>query len=139
MLTMRNYHNLRKQLEISNTYLESLKEQKEVLDSFLSPKAVNYDSVTVKGGSNTDPFAIYTFNSMRLEKQIKAVKTEIKSIKNTLDKMEELLRDVHNNRYKIFVFRYLDGLSVNEIAKRTNFSERRIYQILKEIKSIVES
>ena len=136
---MKNYHNLRKQLELSNTYLESLKEQKEVLDSFLSPKAVNYDSVAVKGGSNTDPFATYTFNSMRLEKQIQVVKSEIESIKNKLNKMEELLRDVHNNKYKIFVFRYLDGLSANEIAKKTNFSERRIYQILKEIERIIEA
>lgn len=135
---MKNYYNLKKQLDLCLMYLESLKEQKELLNSFLHPKTVNYETVSVNGGKKADPFEIYTFNSAKLDKQITAVKNEIGLIEKNLKRMDALLRDIKNNKYQIFVYKYLDGLSATEIAKKTNFSVRRVYQILKEIELILE-
>lgn len=135
---MRNYYNLKKQLDLCLMYLESLMEQKELLNSFLSPKGVNYGSVAVQEGKKTDPFATYAHNSINLDKQIAAVKMEIDILQRNLKRMDEMLRDVNNNKYKIFVYRYLDGLSAVEIAKKTSFSTRRVYQILKEIEEILD-
>ncbi len=134
---MKNYHNLRKQREICLMYLDGLLEQRALLQSFLNPKTVKYDSIAVKGGKKPDLFAVYAENSKKIEGQIAAVKDELVGIENRLDKMEDLLRDVENNKYKIFVYRYLDGLSVSEIAKKTKFTGRRIYQILNEIEGIL--
>ena len=135
---MRNYYNLKKQLDLCLMYLESLMEQKELLNSFLSPKGVNYGSVAVQERKKTDPFATYAHNSINLDKQIAAVKMEIEILQRNLKRMDEMLRDVNNNKYKIFVYRYLDGLSTVEIAKKTSFSTRRVYQILKEIEEILD-
>lgn len=134
---MKNYHNLKRQREMCLMYLESLFEQRALLNSVLNPKTVRYDTIAVKGGEKPDIFAAYTQNSARIENQILAVKEELEGIQNKLNKMEEMLRDVKNNKYQIFVYRYLDNLSANEIAKKTNFSVRRVYQILNEIERLL--
>lgn len=137
---MENYLNLKKQLELAMIHLEALLEQKKILNSFLYPKTFKINPTPPnRGGKNSDPFAIYTFQMTNIDKQINIVQREINMLKKNIAKMDLILRDIDNNTYKIFVYRYLDGLSVENIAKKTNFSTRRIYQILNKIESKLSS
>lgn len=135
---MQNYYDLKKQLELCTAYLDSLKEQKELLNSFLYPKTVNFENAGIKGGKKNDPFLIYTMNLITLDKQIAIAQMEKDILQRNLKKMDEILRGIHDSTYRIFVFRYLDGLSVLDIAEKTHFSTRRVYQILNKIKRILD-
>lgn len=136
---MKNYYNLKKQLDLCLIRLETLKEQRELLNSFLSPRTFKINLVSYKGGEKADPFTIYANNIVSLEKQIEFVKKEINILQNNIHKMDMILRDIDNNLYRIFVYRYLDNLSVDTIAHKTNFSTRRIYQLLNKIDEILNS
>ena len=136
---MKNYYNLKKQLDLCMVRLETLNEQKELLNSFLCPRTFKINIISSKGGEKADPFAIYTNNIINIEKQMECVKREINILQGNIKKMDTILRDIDSNLYKIFVYRYLDGLPVETIAKKTHFSTRRIYQLLNKIEEILNS
>ena len=135
---MHNYYDLKKQMELWQTYLDRLAEQKEMVNSSLTPKTVDFRLIPGGGGGGIDVFTRYVVNITDIENEIATVKAEIDNIKRTLDTMDKLLREIKDTKYKIFVYRYLDGLSANEIAYKMNFSVRRIYQILNEIDEDLE-
>lgn len=130
---MKNYTVLKKRLELCLIHLDTLKEQKEVLNSFLSPKTFKISPVINKGGQVEDPFVIYTYEIINIDKQIEIVKKEINLLQKNMKKMENVLRNIDGSMYKIFVYRYIDGLRVKDIARKTNYSNRRIYQLLNKI------
>lgn len=134
---MKNYYELKKQLELCVVRLETLQEQRELLKSFLAPRTVKIDIVTARGNSQTDTFAIYTHNMTNIEKQISYVKKEIEILQRNLKRMDNILHDVDSSLYKIFVYKYIDGMCVERIAKKTNFSTRRVYQLLNKIEQII--
>ena len=136
---MKNYYDLKKQLELCTVRLDTLHEQKELLKSFLAPRTFKIDIVTARGNNQMDTFAIYAHNMASIEKQISYVEKEIDILKRNLKRMDSILHDVDSNLYKIFVYRYIDGLCVDRIAKKTNFSTRRVYQLLSKIEKIINS
>lgn len=130
---MENYNDLKNRLELCLIRLDTLKEQKEILNAFLYPRTFKISAVPTHGG-NSDPFVTYTYEVINLDKQIELVKKEINLLQKNIKLMEDVLRKIDGNMYKIFVYRYIDGLPVNRIAQKTNFSPRRVYQYLDKIK-----
>ena len=100
---MKNYTVLKKRLELCLIHLETLKEQKEVLNSFLSPKTFKISPVINKGGQVEDPFVIYTYEIINIDKQIEIVKKEINLLQKNMKKMENVLRNIDGSMYKICV------------------------------------
>ena len=127
---MKKYELLKKRLELCLICVETLQEQKEVLNAFLYPKTSRIKPVCVRGGENHDRYSEYVHETMTIDKQIGIVKKEIELLQNNIKKMEYVLRNIDDEMYKIFVYRYIDGLNVKDIARKTNYSNRRIYQIL---------
>ena len=58
---------------------------------------------------------------------------ELDIINNTLNKIDELISKMSDNEKKVFRCRYYWGLSVNQTAKRLNFSEDYIKEISRKI------
>lgn len=130
---MENYNDLKHRLELCLIRLDTLKEQKEILNAFLYPRTFKISAIPTHGG-NSDPFVTYTYQVINLDKQIELVKKEINLLQKNIKLMEDILRKIDGIMYRIFVYRYIDGLSVNRIANKTNLSERRVYQYLEDIK-----
>lgn len=134
---MKKYAALKKRLELCLICIETLQEQKEVLNAFLYPRTSRIKPVCAKGGTNNDRFSEYVHETMTIDKQIEIVKKEVELLKINIKKMEYVLRNIDDKMYKIFVYRYIDGLNVKDIAKKTNYSTRRIYQILNKIEKAI--
>lgn len=134
---MKKYAALKKRLELCLICIETLQEQKDVLNAFLYPRTSRIKPVCAKGGTNNDRFSEYVHETMTIDKQIEIVKKEVELLKINIKKMEYVLRNIDDKMYKIFVYRYIDGLSVKDIARKTNYSNRRIYQILNKIEKAI--
>lgn len=135
---MTNYISLKKRLELCLIHLDTLKEQKEVLNSFLSPKTFRISPIISKGGAAEDHFVTYTYEVISIDRQIELVKREINILQKNISKMEEILRNIDGITYRVFVYRYIDGLRVNDIARKTNYSKRRVYQLLNKIEKTIK-
>lgn len=135
---MKKYAALKKRLELCLICIETLQEQKDVLNAFLYPRTSRIKPVCAKGGTNNDRFSEYVYETMTIDNQIEIVKKEVDTLKKSIKKMEYVLRDIDGAMYKIFVYKYIDGLSVNQISHKINLSPRRVYQYLDQIKIKLE-
>ncbi len=75
----------------------------------------------------------YADNNSEVDKEIRETKEKINNREGRLRIMGEILRGVHDIKYRIFVMKYLDNISSREIARRLNYSRRRIDQLLEVI------
>lgn len=138
MVVLKNYYDLKKQLELCIVHLETLEEQKKTLETFLYPRTAKFkETPPSKSIDFTNPFLNYTYQIINIDKQITVVKREISILQKNINRMECILKDVESNLYKIFVYKYIEGLSVSKIAQKTNYSTRRIYQLLSKIDNIL--
>lgn len=135
---MQNFYDLKKQLELCLINLKSLQERKEILNSFLNPRTFKISEVPTHGGAKSDPFVTYTYEMINIDRQIELVKKEINILQKNIKLMEDVLRRIDGQTYKIFVYRYIDGLKVDDIAMKTNYSKRRVYQILNKIEKNIK-
>lgn len=123
-----------KQLAAQRKYDEILTE-KERLFSKTQPKAIEYDLEKVCGGQATNKFDEYL--TAKEQKRIDQRLIEIKSILDgrtqLLKLKEQELRSSKDWRDKIYIYYYLERLSVAQIKFKVPYERTQIYRILKEI------
>lgn len=135
---MKNYYDQWKELEIAKTRLQALKEKKQLYFNQTQPrsKRIDGDMVTSSKVAN-NMFLNYAEKTERIDAQIDIIKKEIALMECYLKKMEKNLREMKGILEKIFVARYIDGLSVKKIAIKYNYSDSNVYELLRKIKRIL--
>ena len=123
-----------KYYDAQKKYDEVLSE-KERLFAKTQPKATQYDKEVVSGGSPSNTFDEYVI--AKEKKQIDERLEEAKSIledRERLLKLKEIeLRQSKDWHDKVYVYKYLDNLSANEIKYKMHYCRSNIYEILKTI------
>jgi hypothetical protein len=66
------------------------------------------------------------------------IEAEIRILEKHLKAMEDSLRKMKGSLEKIFVARYIDGLTINQICRKVNYSRPQVYRKLKIINKIIK-
>ena len=135
---MKNYYDQLHELNIAKLRLKSLKEKRDLYFNYTQPGGIKYDRERVMGGIINNAFEIYVEKAENINVQIKLVEAEIIILKENLKDMENALRKMTGTLEKIFVMRYIDGLSINQICRKTHYSRPHIYRKLQVIRRIIK-
>ena len=136
---MKNYYDQQKDLEIAKARLQTLKEKKKLYFENTQPKSKRLDKVRVTSSKVADnTFINYADIVTPIDNEIDFLKKEIALIERYLKQMEQSLRSMKGNLEKIFVAKYIDGLDVNQICEKINYSPTQVYRYLRTIKKIVK-
>lgn len=128
-------------VDYKNKYCETQKifdgilNEKEQLFSLTQPKAAKIEGEKVNGGINENTFDKYLV--LKEEKQIDTRLEEVRSLlidREKLLKLKEAELRASKDWYDvIFVYYYIERLSLRKIAKRIPFSTTEIFRKLKKI------
>jgi hypothetical protein len=135
---MKNYYDQQQELQIALYRLESLKYKKQMYFDRTQPGTMDYSKDNVQGGVHKDIMTEYVIKIEKIDKDIQETQEEIEILDKYLKKMEKSLRTMKSPLEKIFVARYIDGLSVEQVATKCNYSASHIYRELQIIKRLVE-
>lgn len=135
---MKNYYDLQKELAIALTRLKALKEKRELYFNSTQPGGISYDEPVVMGGTTNNAFDVYAEKVIEIDLQIKLVEAEILITQKHLKDIEKALRKMKGILEKIFVARYIDGLTINQICRKVNYSRPQVYRKLKIIEKIIK-
>lgn len=130
------YSNCKKKLVEAQKRFVRILEEKEELFNITQPQGTNYDKELVDGGSKENVFDKYL--EMKEVKEIDKRLDEARAILNDRkilekNKKEELLQS-NDVKDKIYVHKFLEHLSYNQIAKSVNYSEREVYRVVKKMR-----
>jgi len=130
------YSNCKKKLVEAQKRFARILEEKEELFNITQPQGTNYDKELVDGGSKENVFDKYL--EMKEVKEIDKRLDEARAILNDRkilekNKKEELLQS-NDVKDKIYVHKFLEHLSYNQIAKSVNYSEREVYRVVKKMR-----
>lgn len=130
------YHEYKTKYYKAQEKYDEVLSEKEHLFAKTQPKATQYDKEVVSGGSPSNTFDEYVI--AKEKKQIDERLEEAKSIledRERLLKLKEIeLRQSKDWHDKVYVYKYLDNLSANEIKYKMHYCRSNIYEILKKIR-----
>ena len=110
--------------------------EKEQLFAKTQPKSTNFDKAVVDGGKRSNAFDDYLI--IKEKKQIDKRLIEVKSIladrKNLLESKETELKNSKEWIDKLYIYKYIENLSIKKIFHLIPYEEAQIYRMLKEIK-----
>lgn len=135
---MKNYYDQQQELQTALYRLESLKEKKQLYFNMTQPGTMDYSKDNVQGGVHKDLMTEYVIKIEKIDIEIDEKQKEIELLESYLKKMEKCLRSMKGSLEKVFVARYIDGLNVNQVALRCNYSASHIYKILQVIDKILK-
>lgn len=135
---MKNYYDQQLELELAKNRLATLKEKKELYFEETQPKSKKINGVMVQSSIvDNNKFLEYTAKIEYLDDEIDVLENEIRILENHLIRMECNLKTMKGILEKVFVDRYINGLSIKKIAKKYSYSESNIYELLKKIRKIL--
>ena len=135
---MKNHYDQQLELELAKNRLATLKEKKELYFEETQPKSKKINGVMVQSSIvDNNKFLEYTAKIEYLDDEIEVLENEIRILENHLIRMECNLKTMKGILEKVFVDRYINGLSIKKIAKKYNYSESNIYELLKKIRKIL--
>ena len=134
---MRNYYNQYNELKMAKARLNSLEEKRKMYFQMALPHSPKIGNKVNTGGAVNDLFAAYLSKIEAIDAEIKIVKEEIKLLQKGLNEMAQCLSRMDGTLVKIFVLRYIDGMSVKQISYEISYSLPYIYQKLNAIRKIL--
>ena len=102
------------------------------------PKSAVYFSGAKSTNLNNDAFLNYLCKTEKIDNEIIILNKEIKMLSKYLKAMENSLRNMNGSLEKVFVLRYIDELSINQICKKLHYSRSQIYRKLSIIRKILK-
>lgn len=135
---MKNYYDQQQELQTALYRLDTLKEKREMYFNMTQPGTMDYSKDNVDGGVHKDLMTEYVIKIEKIDDEIKTLESEIDVLNKYLKKMEQCLRSMKGSLEKIFVARYIDNKSVNEIIRIVNYSKSHIYRELQKIENILK-
>lgn len=136
---MKNYLDQQQELKIAIERIKTLKEKKKIYFEQTQPKASGMKEVVVTNSTTSDMFYEYIKKTEAIDVEIAILEQEIALLKKTLRKMEKSLRKMNDRLTRVFILRYIEGLTVREISLKTNYSESHVYRILTNIRKILKN
>lgn len=135
---MKNYYDQQQELEVAKNRLRTLKEKKELYFNETQPKSKKINGVMVMSTPmHNDKFLEYTAKIEYLDDEIDVLENEVRILENHLIRMECNLKSMKGILERIFVDRFIEGMSIKKIAKKYNYSESNVYELVKKIKKII--
>ena len=135
---MRNYYNQYNELKMAKARLNSLEEKRKMYFQMALPHSPKIGNKVNTGGAVNDLFAAYLSKIEAIDAEIKIVKEEIKLLQKGLNEMAQCLSRMDGTLVKIFVLRYIDGMSVKQISHEVAYSPTQIYRNLRVIKEVLK-
>lgn len=135
---MKNYYDQQLELELAKNRLATLREKKKLYFEETQPKSKKINGVMVQSSIvDNNKFLEYTAKIEYLDDEIDVLENEIRILENHLIRMECNLKTMKGILEKVFVDRYINGLSIKKIAQKYSYSESNIYELLKKIRKIL--
>ena len=135
------YHITREKYFDAQRAFNELIDEKEMLFARTQPAAISYDKERVSSsGSGRNVFDEYLIakERSRIDERIAEQKTILDDRKRLKDLKEYELRASKEWHDRIYVYYYLDKLSLTKIESRVPYSRVQIWRILQKIKSNLE-
>lgn len=128
-------------IDFKKKYIEAQKlfdnilSEKETLFSMTQPKAVQFDKERVSGGTKQNTFDDYLVikDNRHLDAKLEEIRSILKDREKLLKVKEEELRNSKDWLDIIFIYYYIEKLSIRKIAKRIPFGTTEIYRKIKKI------
>ena len=136
---MKNYYDQQMELNLVLFRIETLNEKKAIYLRETQPKSSKPKEVMVDSSRVIkDTFLEYTIKTEEIDKELDDLYKEKEILERYLKKMEESLRSMKGIKEKVFVARFIDGLSAKQISRKMAYSKTSIYRILSEIYQIIQ-
>lgn len=126
---------------LKQSYDESLRRLKELLDkkeeafTRTLPNAIRYDLQKVMHSVSTNSaLDDYIMDVEKIDQQIRSAKIILMERKDMLDLKEEELKKSRDTDDRVYFLKYIQRLTVEQIAIRMHYSEGNIYYHLAKIK-----
>jgi DNA-directed RNA polymerase specialized sigma subunit len=122
-------------IELQAKY-ESVMLEKERLFTRVMPNAINYDKEDIQTSisSNMLDEYILALERNKVDERLESIKSMLADRQRLLTMKEQALRKSPDKNDRIYVMRYLDGMSVRQMTRRMHLSKTQIYRILDEIR-----
>lgn len=134
------YHNCKKKYEEIKKLYEQIVEEKERLFLKTQPKAASIDKVSVDGGARNNLFDNYL-----MEKEKKQLDMKLDEVKVLIDDRYRILFDKEKELRtskewidKVYLYKYIERLSVKKILHQIPYEEAQIYRMINEIKRSID-
>lgn len=134
---MKNYYDQQMELTTVLFRIATLNEKKALYFSKTQPSSPKFGEKVSSSHTNSEPFLIYAQKIEEIDKELEELKEEASILEKYIKKMESSLRDMKGILEKVFVDRFIDGMDVKRIARKYNYSESNIYELIRKIKEIV--
>lgn len=128
--------------ELSNTLVDQsmLKEQKDKLEqrivlklNSLGVKGSNYSQVVLKMSGVRDKYADAFIKVENLIERRELIQLELNLIEAVIKSVSDAMKNSKVLEYEVFNLHYFEGLTLQEIAEKKNYSLVRIKQISADI------
>jgi DNA-directed RNA polymerase specialized sigma subunit len=122
-------------IELQAKY-ESVMLEKERLFTRVMPNAINYDKEDIQTSisSNMLDEYILALERNKVDERLESIKSMLADRQRLLTMKEQALRKSPDKNDRLYVMRYLDGMSVRQMTRRMHLSKTQIYRILDEIR-----
>lgn len=129
--------------KLNEEYKEAEKEFEKALDKksqllySVVPKSANFENELIKG-SSSNKFLNYTIKMEEIDKEIN-VRRNLRDVLEYRLKLKEIeLNNSSNILDKIYLLKYVKNMKVRYIAIKTNYSKRRIYDFINDIRKMIK-
>ena len=122
--------------EAKKEFEKALAKKSQLLYSVV-PKSANFENELVKG-SSSNKFLNYTIKMEEIDKEIN-VRRNLRDVLEYRLKLKEIeLNNSSNILDKIYLLKYVKNIKVRYIAIKTNYSKRRIYDFINDIRKMIK-
>ena len=122
--------------EAKKEFEKALAKKSQLLYSVV-PKSANFENELVKG-SSSNKFLNYTIKMEEIDKEIN-VRRNLRDVLEYRLKLKEIeLNNSSNILDKVYLLRYVDERKVKYIAIKINYSKRRIYDFINDIRKMIK-
>lgn len=135
---MKNYYTQLSELRIAETRLETLKNQKEALETRINNITSKLKEVAVFSNVSTDKMTEYVIKSEELDKKIEEAEEEVKILKKGLLMMEEILENISGIEERIFRLYYIENKNPTQISFIIPCARDTVYRYLRKINKKVK-
>lgn len=136
-----SYNEYREKYYNAQREYDKILNEKEKLFGITLPKATTFDKERVNGGSPINSFDTYIekMEEKQIDERLNVARSILEDRKNLLKAKEEELRSSKDWLDVIYVYYYIEKLSIRKIAKRIPFSTTGIFEKIKIIRKNINS
>lgn len=129
------YHDFKNKYHDAQEKFDEILSEKEKLFARTQPKATDYSKDKTSGGTPSNPFEVYMMKMQEdlVDERLNEARTIINDRKFLLQSKEEELRNSNDWYDRIYVYRFIEKLSVEKIKNLMPYCRSSIYDKITEI------